>query len=786
MRTRAKIAGGAVLLITLALAVVVAYPALSAVTAPHAAAPSTNAATGTGAAGATTPFRSYEAEAGTLGGGAAVASLTAAPTTRYSSATLEASGHAYVRLSGTGQNVKWTNNTGQSITAINVRESIPDSPSGGGITATLNLYVDGAFRQALKVNSKQAWVYEGNEYNSQNQNPANGGPRVFFDESHTFVTGAPIAPGSTFSLQKDAANTAAYYDIDVVDVEQPPAPLAQPANSISITSCGAVADNNPTNGSADSQAVDSTNAIQNCIDQAQSQKKVLWIPPGIFYLKGTNGLHANGITIAGAGMWYSTIYRDVPLPVNIPLGPIFVLTSCTVGNFHLDSNATSRAVVDGDGGAMDTFGTNWVADSIWSQHVMSGFWAAGNGGTVKNTRLTAIWADGINFNNVNPDGGNNLTATNNFVRGTGDDGMAINSVHYNDYSDGRIYYTPMSNVTFTHNTVVAAWGAHNLAIYGGSGHVVADNYLSDNARFTGLGVGRFGVNGSDLLSATVSGNVIARSGGNAFDERQPALQIGDGDHGGVTNVSMTGNTVIDSLYDAVGFSASTNTTLRDNKIISPGRNGIVISPPFLPAPTGSATIADNSVTGLRAGTSAFINNSSGFMATVTNNSWQKPNATEGPHGGVAASVPGTLQAENYDTGGQGLAYNVTSVNGSANGYRPDGVDLEATADAGRGYNLGWTAGGQWFRYTVNAATAGPYTVSFRVSSPAGATDAFHLANASGTNLSGAVNTPATGAWQTWTTVTATVTLPAGQQVLTLAEDNGGWNINALSFATAEG
>jgi hypothetical protein len=139
-------------------------------------------------AGATTPFTSYEAEAGTLGGGAAAVSLTAAPTSQFSSAALEASGHAYVHLAGTGQSVQWTNNTGQLITAISVRESIPDSASGGGITATLDLYVDGVFRQALNFNSKQSWLYEGNNnYNGNDQNPADGNPRVFFDESHTFV-----------------------------------------------------------------------------------------------------------------------------------------------------------------------------------------------------------------------------------------------------------------------------------------------------------------------------------------------------------------------------------------------------------------------------------------------------------------------------------------------------------------------------------------------------------------------------------------------------------------------
>ena len=157
-------------------------------------------------------------------------------------------------------------------------------------------------------------------------------------------------------------------------------------------------------------------------------------------------------------------------------------------------------------------------------------------------------------------------------------------------------------------------------------------------------------------------------------------------------------------------------------------------------------------------------------------------ATEGPYGGTAAAVPGTVFAENYDTGGQGTAYNVTSVNGTDNGYRSDGVDLETTTDTGGPANdLGWTAAGQWFKYTVNVTTAGTYTVGLRLASPSGVTDGLHIANSAGTNLSGSVNVPATGGWQTWATVVATVTLPAGQQTLTVDQDNGGWNINFLAF-----
>ena len=161
-----------------------------------------------------------------------------------------------------------------------------------------------------------------------------------------------------------------------------------------------------------------------------------------------------------------------------------------------------------------------------------------------------------------------------------------------------------------------------------------------------------------------------------------------------------------------------------------------------------------------------------------------PPPTEAPYGGTPAPIPGTVQAANYDTGGQGVAYNVASVNGSNNSYRSDGVDLETCTDTGCGDDIGWTAAGQWFKYTVNVATAGTYTVSLRLASPNAVTDGLHIANSSGTNLSGNINVPATGGYQTWTTVTANVTLPAGVQTLTINQDNGGWNVHQLTFASS--
>ena len=198
-----------------------------------------------------------------MGGGAEALALQSPPATEYSSPELEASGHAYVQLTATGHYVEWVNHTGQNITAFNVRYSIPDSADGTGITATLNVYVNGQMRQSLRLNSTQSWLYEGNNnYGSTaDQNPGDGDPKDFYDELHRFVTGAALAPCDTIRLQKDAANTASFYLIDVIDLEAPPPPLTQPAKSLSIETCGAAVDNPGT---------DSTSAIQKCIDMAQT------------------------------------------------------------------------------------------------------------------------------------------------------------------------------------------------------------------------------------------------------------------------------------------------------------------------------------------------------------------------------------------------------------------------------------------------------------------------------------------------------------------------------------
>jgi hypothetical protein len=157
-----------------------------------------------------------------------------------------------------------------------------------------------------------------------------------------------------------------------------------------------------------------------------------------------------------------------------------------------------------------------------------------------------------------------------------------------------------------------------------------------------------------------------------------------------------------------------------------------------------------------------------------------PPSGQQPYGGTPWAIPGTIQAENYDTGGEGVAYHDTETANQGGAYRTDGVDIQATTDTGGGNNVGWTAAGEWLEYTVNVTSSGTYSLSARAASAAGG-GSMHV-DRDGANVTGTMAIPSTGAWQTWTTVTSGgFSLSAGQHVLRVAVDSAGFNLNWVSL-----
>jgi hypothetical protein len=159
-----------------------------------------------------------------------------------------------------------------------------------------------------------------------------------------------------------------------------------------------------------------------------------------------------------------------------------------------------------------------------------------------------------------------------------------------------------------------------------------------------------------------------------------------------------------------------------------------------------------------------------------------------PYGGSPRAVPGTIQAEEFDEGGEGIAYHDSTTGNKGGVFRSTDVDIEGTSDAGGGYDIGWTRPGEWLQYTTNVAANGQYDVSFRLAS-SGSGGLLHL-EVDGTNVSGAVQVPNTGGWQSWQSVSVPqVPLTVGTHRLRLVFDANGStggvaNVNKLDIAAS--
>jgi hypothetical protein len=143
-----------------------------------------------------------------------------------------------------------------------------------------------------------------------------------------------------------------------------------------------------------------------------------------------------------------------------------------------------------------------------------------------------------------------------------------------------------------------------------------------------------------------------------------------------------------------------------------------------------------------------------------------------PYTGTAVAVPGRIDTENYDRGGEGYAYHDTTAGNSTGAYRSDDVDIRATTDVGGGYNVKSVRAGEWLAYSVSVPAAGTYSIDVRVAS-LGSGGTIHF-TVDGVDVTGAVALPDTGGWNTWQTATrAGVTLPAGSHVIKLVADANG-------------
>jgi beta-glucanase (GH16 family) len=131
----------------------------------------------------------------------------------------------------------------------------------------------------------------------------------------------------------------------------------------------------------------------------------------------------------------------------------------------------------------------------------------------------------------------------------------------------------------------------------------------------------------------------------------------------------------------------------------------------------------------------------------------------------ASAYSTTIEAENYST--------------------MSGVQTETTTDTGGGSNVGYIDTGDWIAYNnITFPYTGTYTIEYRVASLSGGGQLSLDLNAGSTVL-GYLDVPSTGGWQTWTTISHTVSVTAGTYNVGIYAQVGGWNLNWVTV-TYEG
>jgi len=159
------------------------------------------------------------------------------------------------------------------------------------------------------------------------------------------------------------------------------------------------------------------------------------------------------------------------------------------------------------------------------------------------------------------------------------------------------------------------------------------------------------------------------------------------------------------------------------------------------------------------------------------------NVPQAPYGGIAHAIPGTIEFEEYDEGGNGFAYFDDSPGSETSvAYRTtEDVDIEVCTDTGGGYSLGYTTAGEWLEYTCNVATTGMYTIELRVA--CNDIDRTLSLQIGGNNIATDIAIPNTTAWDVWQTVTIeNVNLTAGEQIMKVTIGATDYvNLNNITF-----
>ncbi len=156
--------------------------------------------------------------------------------------------------------------------------------------------------------------------------------------------------------------------------------------------------------------------------------------------------------------------------------------------------------------------------------------------------------------------------------------------------------------------------------------------------------------------------------------------------------------------------------------------------------------------------------------------------TRGPYKGKAAAIPGTIEAENFDEGNEGVAYNGAQGASGDDGdheYRGEDYSSVDIVNAGDGKAIGYTAADEWLEYTVEVAKDGEYEIEANVSNGSGSgTVELSL---DGKDLVSLPFTGTTDDWNAYELAKGKATLTAGKHTLRVTIATANTNVDYVKF-----
>lgn len=164
---------------------------------------------------------------------------------------------------------------------------------------------------------------------------------------------------------------------------------------------------------------------------------------------------------------------------------------------------------------------------------------------------------------------------------------------------------------------------------------------------------------------------------------------------------------------------------------------------------------------------------------------------QAPFEGVKASIPGIVEFENYDEGGQSVSFSDKDFVNEGNVYREDGVDVVGfgcadtlnTVDC-KGYAVGYTNPGEWLEYTVDVILESEYV--FRANVASGLEGAGFQLFLDGKAVTDTIVIPQGEDWVTYGTIDGkTEKLAKGEHVLRVAITGAYGNLDWIKFALTE-